>query len=354
MAIVRRKSKRKKVRYAVKVSRSGGVQEWLGTFDTLQEAKEVERKALSKPRSYRKETCQSFAMRWVKDYPRPRASTNAVNSSAVKQFAEDARFASLRLDDLDRGTAREWVLKHPSQHSALRAMFSDAVRDELCQSNPFANLRLPQSRGRKDLTPISEEQLEQLCRCALKIHDYYGKNFEALILSAAYTLMRPGELFVLEWSDIDFDRNEITVSKTLSGTAVELPKNGRVRVITLPPPVKLALMQMNRVEGTDRVFSTIQGNRFSKSSFHYSWNPVRVMFGKPGMDFYELKHFGCTYWLDERGLSPADVALQCGHTDGGALIMSTYGHPSEKKARDRIKVAWTERARPSSNLKLVE
>lgn len=342
MAIVKRKSKTKKIRYAVKVSRSGGTQEWLGTFDTLQEAKEVERKALSKPRSYRKETCQSFARRWVKDYPRPRASTNATNANAVKQFAEDARFAALRLDDLDRGTAREWVLKHPSQHSALRAMFSDAVRDELCQSNPFANLRLKQSRGRKDLKPISTDELDRLCECAHEVHGDYGKNFKALILAAAYTLMRPGELFVLEWSDVDFNSNEITVSKTLSGTAVELPKNGRVRVIALPPLVKLALMQIKRVDGTDRVFSTIKGNRFSKSSFHYAWNPVRVMFGKPGMDFYELKHFGCTYWLDEKGLSPADVAFQCGHTDGGALIMSTYGHPSEKRARDRIKEAWGE------------
>lgn len=58
------------------------------------------------------------------------------------------------------------------------------------------------------------------------------------------------------------------------------------------------------------------------------------------MDFYELKHFGCTYWMDEKGLSPADVALQCGHADGGALMMSTYGHPSEKRARERIQSAW--------------
>ncbi len=355
MAIIRRKGKRKKTRYAVKVSRSGGVQEWLGTFDTLKEAKEAERKALSKPRGYGKETCQSFARRWVKDYPRPRASTNATNANAVKKFSEDPRFQSLRLDDLDRRTAREWVMENPSQHSALRAMFNDAVRDELCHANPFADLRLPQSKGRKDLTPITSDELDRLCDCALEVHGDYGPNFEALILAAAYTLMRPGELFVLEWSDIDFDSNEIIVSKTLSGdTAVEPPKNGRVRTITLPPPVKRALIPMKRVAGTDRVFSTVSGKRFAKSSFHYAWNPVRTKFGKPGMDFYELKHFGCTYFLDEMGLSPADVALQCGHTDGGALVMSTYGHPSEKKARDRIRKAWSEEDSTESRLKLVE
>ncbi|MCB0863525.1 MAG: site-specific integrase [Solirubrobacterales bacterium] len=355
MAIIKRKSKRKKTRYAVKVSRSGGVQEWLGTFDTLKEAKEAERKALSRPGGYRKETCQSFARRWVRDYPRPRASTNATNANAVRKFSDEARFASLKLDDLDRRTAREWVMENPSQHAALRAMFNDAVRDELCHSNPFADLRLPQSRGRKDLVPITSEEFDRLCDCALEVHGNYGKNFEALILAAAYTLMRPGELFVLEWSDVDFENNEITVSKTLSGdNTIELPKNGRVRTITLPPVVKLALLQMEHIEGTDRVFSSISGRRFAKSSFHYAWTPVRTRFGKPDMDFYELKHFGCTYWLDERGLSPADVALQCGHTDGGALIMSTYGHPSEKKARDRIKRAWSEADSTDARLKLVE
>lgn len=354
MAIVKRKNKRKKTRYAVKVSRSGGVQEWLGTYDTLKEAKEIERKALSRPGGRRKETCESFAKRWVKDYPRPRASTNATNANAVRAFSEDSRFASLKLDDLDRRTAREWVMEHPSQHSALRAMFNDAVRDELCHANPFADLRLPQPRGRKDLTPISSDELDLLCDCALEVHGDYGESFEALILAAAYTLMRPGELFVLEWSDIDFDADEISVSKTLSGDNEILPpKNGRRRTITLPPPVKTALVNMERIAGTSRVFSTVSGRRFAKSSFHYAWNPVRTKFGKPEMDFYELKHFGCTYWLDDMGLSPADVALQCGHTDGGALIMSTYGHPSEKKARDRMKRAWREDAAEKSNLRLV-
>lgn len=352
MAIIRRKSKTKKVRYAVKVSRPGGVQQWLGTFDTLREAREAERKALVRPRAHRQETCQSFARRWVKDYPRPREATNQTNANAVSQFAEDPRFEKVRLDDLDRRTAREWAMKHPSQHPALRAMFNDAVRDELCQSNPFADLRLPLSRGRKDLVPITEADLGQLCQCAQKAHGDYGDTFEALILAAAYTLMRPGELFVLEWEDIDFENNLITVSKTLSGDRfVEKPKNGRVRTIILPPPVKLALLNLDRISGTDRVFSTIRGERFAKSSFHYAWNPVRMLFGKPKMQFYELKHFGCTYWLDEKGLSPTDVALQCGHTDGGALIMSTYGHPSEKRARERIRKAWNNgRKKPKLHL----
>lgn len=34
--------------------------------------------------------------------------------------------------------------------------------------------------------------------------------------------------------------------------------------------------------------------------------------------------------------------VQLGHTDGGALVMSTYGHPSEDAARARLKAAYAE------------
>jgi integrase len=65
---------------------------------------------------------------------------------------------------------------------------------------------------------------------------------------------------------------------------------------------------------------------------------VRAAFGRPTLALHELRHFCATYLL-ELGLAPADVAVQLGHTDGGALVMSTYGHPSDRAARARITAA---------------
>jgi integrase len=55
-------------------------------------------------------------------------------------------------------------------------------------------------------------------------------------------------------------------------------------------------------------------------------------------DLYELRH-ACATWLLERGPTPADVAVQLGHTDGGRLVQVLYGHPSEDAARERLKLA---------------
>ncbi len=57
------------------------------------------------------------------------------------------------------------------------------------------------------------------------------------------------------------------------------------------------------------------------------------------MDLYDLRHFCGSWLLNDLELPPQDVAHQLGHTDGGALVMKLYGHPSERLARERIKRA---------------
>ncbi len=47
-----------------------------------------------------RETCDDFAERWTRDYPRPRASTNKHNAERVKRFAED--FKGVKLAAVDR------------------------------------------------------------------------------------------------------------------------------------------------------------------------------------------------------------------------------------------------------------
>ena len=130
------------------------------------------------------------------------------------------------------------------------------------------------------------------------------------------------------------------IRRNLDGTGqLKLPKNGKRRVVILPPPARDALLDVAPRIDTSWLFVTGRGRQFRKSSLLYYWNPVRAAFGRPGMDFYELRHFCATHLL-ELGVSHSDVAVQLGHTDGGLLVMSTYGHPSEDGARERLKQAY--------------
>jgi integrase len=218
-------------------------------------------------------------------------------------------------------------------------MFNDAINDGLHPGpNPFANLRLEQPRGRKDLIALTVYELDELAEHALRVHGEFGPVFRAMVVFAAYVGLRPGEMFALERSDVG--RDEVAIRRNLDGTGtLKLPKNGKERIVVLPPPARDALADVPSRLDVPWLFVTKRGRRFSKSSLYYYWNPVRAAFARPGMDFYELRHFCATHLL-ELGVSHADVAVQLGHTDGGALVMSTYGHPSETVARERLKRAF--------------
>lgn len=72
-----------------------------------------------------------------------------------------------------------------------------------------------------------------------------------------------------------------------------------------------------------------------QGSLHYSWRTVRAAAGLPSARWHDLRHF-CATQLLEMGVSHFDVSIQLGHTDGGALVMERYGHPSEDAARNRL------------------
>jgi hypothetical protein len=103
---------------------------WLGSFDTRREAKAAEAKAQLERRRHRtNETCDSFAERGVRDFPRPRETTNRHNAERIKSFARD--FAGVRLSGVDRVMARSWAQANPQIARYARTLFEDARNDGL-------------------------------------------------------------------------------------------------------------------------------------------------------------------------------------------------------------------------------
>ena len=155
-------------------------------------------------------------------------------------FSEE--FAHVRLTDVDRLSATGVGLagaavERPGRACDVQRWINDGIYPG---PNPFANLRLEQSRGRKDLVALTPEQLDELAEVALRVGGEFGPIFRAMILFSAYVGLRPGELFALERSDVG--RDEVSIRRNLDGTGeIKAPKNGRERVVVLPPPAREAL-----------------------------------------------------------------------------------------------------------------
>jgi integrase len=334
-----------------------GRQVWLGTFETRKEARAAEHEALANARltTATSKTCRAFADQWLRDYARPAASTQRTYRYAIRRFVDE--FGQTRLDHVDRLGALAWARRNPrSTVKAARAMFADALDAGLIQTNPLANLRLEQPRGRKDLDALTEAEVLALADEALAVHASFGPMMRALILFLGFVGARPGEAFALRRDDIKGD--EVTIRRSVDAAGqLKMPKNGKPRTVVLPPVVREALDRIPPRIATSSpipsgnpsaprsasrspwVFTTKRGNRFSKASLSYYFNPVRAAAGRPRLQPYELRH-ACATMLMERGVDPADVAQQLGHSDHGRLVQELYGHPRDRRARERIRRAF--------------
>ena len=138
-------------------------------------------------------TVRDFAERWLTDYPRRKQSTNerlAENVQALMRLCPG--LGARPLYSIKRNHAFHYAKQHSWLYPTLRAMFGDAVREGLIETNPFSNLRIKRSRGRKDILPLTNEEVARLAAAAQALHPALGIN--RMILAAAYTGLRPGEL----------------------------------------------------------------------------------------------------------------------------------------------------------------
>jgi integrase len=327
--------KRPTGRYAVQVyDPSTRRMRQLGTYDTKREAASAEREHRAGAQRGR-ETVGSFYARWMRDYPRPAESTRLHYETQARAFAQAN--GTRWLDQVTRQNARAWALEHPADFPTLRVMFGDAYRDDLIAANPFANLGLNRKTAKRQLAPewLTETDIEHLAQTARLVHDQItGELVASALTFCAYTGIRPGEMYALEWRDIH--GTEATIDRAArSGTrTIGLPKHHHRRTIVIPEPAQAALERAPRL--SDRlVFPTPTGKQAWSPRWHGLWNPVRNAAGRQGMAWHELRHFAATWFL-ELGLTPADVALQLGHRDHGKVLLEVYAHQSERKARDRI------------------
>lgn len=329
---------------------------YYGTFDTraaaqLCEAKTRVARATSQgqglPAAVQVRTCSDFADVWIEHY-RPTAAVSTVRNyqTAMRRFKE--QFGDTPLNAIDRPAARRWAkLQKPGTRIAVSAMMNDAVEDRFAVENPFSALKIKRSRGRKDLEAnwLTRDEVHALADSALdSAPPGWGPMIRSMILFGAYTGIRPGEAFALRWKDVDAKAGRIHVRKSLAvDRSIKAPKNGRARTIVMAPEAYEAIKHLPRPTGVPYVFTTRKGTAMSRGTLDRAWHLVRAAAHRPGMDFYELRHFCATYLL-KLGLTPDKIAVQLGHLDGGLLVMSTYMHPSEDEARDAIAEAFRKAA----------
>lgn len=339
---------------------------YVGSYEKHGEARtaEAEARITVKTKRRAKWTVSEFEPRWFSVFhgpgtARPEYTTELTNRGQLKQFVKD--FGHRRLDDIECDEARDWARSHPvGQSKTARAFYNDAIRDGKTDTNPFEKLGIQESRGRRDIHPITEAEVAELAQIGLETWWEYGPVVRAWVTFAAWVGCRPAEMFALEWDDLDLRAGSVRVERQIRIDGTHLPKTKRKRTIVLPDQAARAVVDMNRLR-RGLVFTSPTGKQISKGLYRYYWSPVQERFlerceprrraelleGKkptkgnrsPNLDLYELRHF-CGSVLADRGLSARDIAHQLGNS--AQVCEETYIHPYLDRVNERLRGAFAQ------------
>jgi integrase len=292
-------------------------------------------------------TVGQFWAEWTTDplWLRPAESTNVHNAERTRGFVE--RYGGRPMRAIDDEVVREYRRSGSNDGTvpALRAFFNDAMRADagrLVETNPFAGLRLRQSKGRRDVQPPDEGEAARMIMAADALTP---PSFAAYLDVDIHEGVRPGELDALMWDDLDFTPGAETIHILRQWNAkvrkLTPPKHGSVREIAMTPRARERLLTLPRE--SEWVFTTLRGTHYTPSSRSHHWNRVRCAAGFGNVDLYTAtRHHFAWYAWNVLELDPADIAQHFGHQDGGELVRRLYGHFDQAKARERVRAAYAQ------------
>lgn len=316
-------------RAAILLAISNGTFDYLTTFPNSKKAKQFAKS----PEAVGK-TMADFLGEWLDEkVNKYKASTwddyrKIVNNTLIPKIG------SIQLTEFRRVDAKDLVrpMKCSNKRIAniltvLRSALDDAVEDELIDANPikdfsYENQEAPATES--DVDPFSkEEQALILEHCSGQVQNLFRFLF--------WTGLRTSEVVALDWSDIDFERGVITVSKawTEVATEAEVPKTdaGRREVKILPPALQaLNAQKPHTLLGKAEVFQNPttrkrwSGDQVLRKGY---WQPALVTAGVRYRRPYQTRHTYASMMLSA-GEHPMWVARQMGHSSW-MMISRIYG-----------------------------
>jgi len=130
------------------------------------------------------------------------------------EFYQNLREEGIRKDGREGRLSEDTVLYH---HKVISSIFNKAVKWGVVAVNPASKVDPPKSEGNQPAV-YDEKQTAAL----LAALDEEPLKYKVIVILALATGLRRGELMGLEWPDVDFENNTITVNKA----SQYLPKKG--------------------------------------------------------------------------------------------------------------------------------
>ena len=269
-----------------------------------------------------------------------RESTLYTENIIINHWIE--HLGHVRLDKITRALVNSYIAKRQGagrsgrtvnlEVTCFRNVMNRAVDDGWLTILPTLNLR-PLKWTAKKRSLLPSEDIEKLCEVAVKDETFKnGREFSDYVKLMASCGARRDETLRLKWSDVDWDRKQLTIGS--DGMA----KNRKARVVDFNTKLEIHLedMKSRRAPDTKWLFPSPQRGQKDEpaKTFVETMRLVREKAEVSQFGFHDLRHYFISYCVMS-GIDFMTIAKWVGHQDGGILVGKVYGHLSNEHAQQQ-------------------
>lgn len=285
-----------------------------------------------------------YASRWVRErqlQPRTRELYESLLKNHIRPY-----LGARSLDKINSQAVRTWrrrllddgrtPIVAAKSYRLLRAVLNTAVNeDRLLAENPC------RMRG-YDKEETAERPVGSVS-AVIALSELIERRYRVLVLFAAFTGLRWGEIVALRMVDLDLGQGTVRVARKFAelqdGRRLAGPpkSDAGVRTVALPA-VLVHVVREHLVEfpalGEDLVFRGPLGAPLRRNNFHRSvdWSNLVVKAGLPdGFHFHDLRHTGNNL-AAASGASTRELMHRMGHGSMRAALI--YQHATSERDRE--------------------
>lgn len=216
--------------------------------------------------------------------------------------------------------------------TVLRNVLNRAVDDNYLRTLPTENLRpLKWTPKKRELMTL--DQIEAVCKAGMDLSKN-GQQLADYLHLMAFCGSRKTETLRIRWTDVDFERHQITIG------ADGQTKNHEMRVVDFNDKLAALLKDMYARRAPDSQWLFPSPQRGEKDlpakSFVESMRLAKKEANISHFGFHDCRHFFISYCV-MAGIDYMTISRWVGHKDGGVLIGRVYGHLSNEHAKRQAK-----------------
>jgi integrase len=236
-----------------------------------------------------------------------------------QEFVGEKKLGQISVSDIEDFKAERLTEATPATVAgdlrAVKAMLSSAVARGYLRDNPCKKVKKVQNVRVNPPRFLSKEEVEKLIAVA------EGTHLCPLIATAVYAGLRRNELVWLEWQDIDFERNTITVRNKEEFHT----KSYKSRTIPLNEKLKEILLKYRKKSGW--CFLNSEGGQF-RNNLLKRFKAICKIAGIENCHLHTLRHTFSSQ-LVMAGVSIYKVSQWLGHSDVKTTMIYAHLAPQD-------------------------